>query len=1263
MGSTCESRCKSVRATAALLALCCLIAPAGNAANWPQYGRDAQRSGVTAEKLAFPLTNVWTYAPGQPPSPAWPPPIREFNRMDFDYAPQPVIAGGRVFFGSSTDDTVRALDLATGKILWRLTTGGPVRFAPAVAAGRVYVASDDGHVYCLDAATGKLAWKFRAALNDEQMLGNGRMISRWPCRSGVLIDANALYVIAGMWPSEGVFIHALDAATGKPLWCNDTSGLYYSRLPHGAYGFSGVAPQGYLLAGKDVLLVPTGRSVPAGFDRSTGRRLFYNPQGEAYGTQYYGGTWCRIVDSTYYNNSCNRGGVIGIQRYALADGKRRGGARGLRLIAGNGLSASWTGSQIVGRPGKRKEWRVPFPDVRAMAIAGDGLLAGGKDRVVALGAVTGKTTWQARVNGAARGLAVADGRLIVATDKGTLHCFTPGERTVAKIIHDPRIIDRISRKLPVLDRIVALCKKRRIASGYALVVGENDAQFAEQLATRTKLHVVCAFPKQATVDAARKLLLDATDLYGSRVAVQHISDPVRLPYPSYVANLITVTDMQGLRAGELYRLLRPYGGVMYFATSTPAEARAFLKDAGIPKAELAEVGDRVIVTRGKLPGAFDWDSKMTLDTRVKWPLEMTWFGGPGTLAKTENSPPLAASGRIFLAGSNRIVALDAYNGATLWTRLVSWDHNTGVVKPVPRDGKMYHFTGLAADDESLYAHMANKLSVEFDARTGAVKKYHGLKYSPHTVSLEKPLTFKIGIDPAHSGTVTVTKTPTALELRLVTQDPKVRHPITTNPYTKALVWTDGDYWDLFFDLRPRDRRFGLYGPGVFHFTVIPESAKPATAHAGGGAKHPAATLKGTKTDGGTECVVTIPWAELEKIAGAKVRDFGFGVLLSSTDGAKKERLLRRGWHADLNAYGVNNGWATLVVNGDAKPVAPPATFAAAASAEPLPAGVLKGHRPRSSRRARRGKNKRLDPLTGAELPMSYRRSHGCGKFIGSLSADIFRSGVIGIYDFDDDSGLRNIGGARVGCGVNAMPALGILFADCTVSHCVCGYNLKTMLAMAPSQRRRNEDWALFPHAGATKAAIRQARLNFGAPGDRRDTARALWLGIPRPRGGTKNPHYRPGRPKTVPFAFQVPITVPPKPKLTRYRFNADRTVVANTERPWIYASGYRGPLSATLIVDPAEKPVERRFVVRLHFAEPDDVKVGGRVFDVKMQGKVVVRGVDVVKEAGGRHRALVREVKGITTGKTLTLELAPQTGAPPIISGVEIIQEREKGDR
>src|SRR5579884_1028083 len=243
--------------------------------DWPAYKHDAARSGVTAAAVPASLAVLWSRG-GQPPRPAWSEPGRSLNTLDFDYAFQPVAAGGLVLYGSSADDSVRAFDAATGEPAWTFTADGPVRFAPHLDGGRCYFAADDGHVYCLDARTGKEVWRFRAALNERRLIAQGRMTSRWPCRSGVLVRDGVVYASAGMWPSEGVYLFALDARSGQPLWCNDTSCYDYVEYPHTpSTSFGGPAPQGYLLLGDDTLVVPTGRCAPAGYDARTGKLLHF----------------------------------------------------------------------------------------------------------------------------------------------------------------------------------------------------------------------------------------------------------------------------------------------------------------------------------------------------------------------------------------------------------------------------------------------------------------------------------------------------------------------------------------------------------------------------------------------------------------------------------------------------------------------------------------------------------------------------------------------------------------------------------------------------------------------------------------------------------------------------------------------------------------------------------------------------------------------------------------------------------------------------
>ncbi|MEO1972853.1 MAG: hypothetical protein ABGX07_14935, partial [Pirellulaceae bacterium] len=109
-----------------------LMAFSASASDWPAFRHDARRSAISPDRLGFPQTVVWHFKPRLPPQPAFADPlahpsgidfayIRDHSEpvlLEFDHAFHPVVAGGRVFFGSSTDDTVRCLSLATGEQQW-----------------------------------------------------------------------------------------------------------------------------------------------------------------------------------------------------------------------------------------------------------------------------------------------------------------------------------------------------------------------------------------------------------------------------------------------------------------------------------------------------------------------------------------------------------------------------------------------------------------------------------------------------------------------------------------------------------------------------------------------------------------------------------------------------------------------------------------------------------------------------------------------------------------------------------------------------------------------------------------------------------------------------------------------------------------------------------------------------------------------------------------------------------------------------------------
>jgi len=286
-------------AIAVAVGLCLSLKVLGqvDGADWPMYRADAARSGYAPEPLPKNLQLRWTYRAKHRPKPAW----ISSSRIHFDRACQPVVVGRTVLFGTSADDKLIALDAETGKGRWTFFTEGPVRFAPAVWRDRVFVASDDGWLYAVAIVDGKLLWKRRGGPDARKLLGNERMISRWPVRGGPVVFDNTVYFTAGIWPSDGIHVHAVDAETGRVVWTNDRTGGLEMPQPHGgANAKSGVSPQGYLMATDRRLFAPTGRAVPAAFRRADGQLDYYLLQKN----HSIGGSRAIVADRFVLNAGC-----------------------------------------------------------------------------------------------------------------------------------------------------------------------------------------------------------------------------------------------------------------------------------------------------------------------------------------------------------------------------------------------------------------------------------------------------------------------------------------------------------------------------------------------------------------------------------------------------------------------------------------------------------------------------------------------------------------------------------------------------------------------------------------------------------------------------------------------------------------------------------------------------------------------------------------------------------------------------------------------
>jgi outer membrane protein assembly factor BamB len=77
---------------------------------------------------------------------------------------------GHVYATNGLGDTV-ALDASNGTELWRAHPGGPLRGAPTIANGQIYVVSQDNQLFALGAEKGDVLWTASASLESQGVFG------------------------------------------------------------------------------------------------------------------------------------------------------------------------------------------------------------------------------------------------------------------------------------------------------------------------------------------------------------------------------------------------------------------------------------------------------------------------------------------------------------------------------------------------------------------------------------------------------------------------------------------------------------------------------------------------------------------------------------------------------------------------------------------------------------------------------------------------------------------------------------------------------------------------------------------------------------------------------------------------------------------------------------------------------------------------------------------------------------------------------------
>ena len=1207
-----------------VLGLLGLFGHSVQAADWPIWRYDENRCAATPQQLPAVLQLNWVRE-FPAPQPAWP----DDRRVHFDLVYEPAVMGKTVFVGLNATDKVVALDTESGAEKWTFYTGGPVRFAPVAWEDRLFVASDDGHLYCLGAAEGSLLWKFRGGPSERTVLGNGRLISTWCARGGPLFHDGKVYFGAGIWPFMGVFIHALDAKTGEVIWTNDGSSHIFSSSTSGTKQlrhFVGLAPQGYLLALGDKLVVPCGRSTPYRLDLETGKLLHYAGRVN----HRRSGTWEASGIGDYLFNGPTvlnvvRGG--GAFAYKFWDEGKLQGYRGYshepvdlyrqpRVLTD---AAAYTTSKDYFDI-NQDEWDaftgekprlVKFPD-QAHDIwikAGPRLYGSKGETVLAIDLPDGQVSWQTDIDGEVGGMIAAAGKLFVSTRDGRLYCFAESGRGKRWPVEEPPVPPADASSV----KAGQILKATGVTDGYCLALGLEDGRLVEALARQSALTVIGVEPDPNRVDAIRRRL-DSAGLYGPRTAVR-VGDPLTFPFPPYVASLVVSERPESLALGEdgsataVFRALRPYGGLACLEIP-PDRQEAFaarVRAGGLKQADLRTEGAFTLLARvGALPGSADVshegvDSANTFcsqDKLVKLPLGLLWFGGPSVgdlfMGGPAGARPQVTGGRMVLEGQGGFSAVDIYTGRVLWTARMSRSYPAfrGIPTPTPLSparaaSKVARVHGV------LFVSLADGIYVIEGGRCLRLDPATGEKMSEFTL----PGNAGWGSLAIWDELIIATAGPVALpeaedrELQSLWESGAGAKLVVMNRHSGDVLWQRDAAYAFRHTAIATDagKLFCIDRLQEVFADRLSGRAQPADAR-------PKLIALDVRT--GSEM-----WSTTEDVAGTWLSySAEHDVLVEGPYWGKNRILARSGrdgsvlWSKNIGVYA-----AIGLIHHDQLVV-----------------------------------DQSIYELRTGEHITDYERGYGCGYPSASEHLLLLRTDSSGYYDLENYVGTGNFTGVRSGCVNSLVAAGGILSAPTMADHCVCNYPIETSLALYHDPAADSWTWG-----GGIEIAGRIG-INFGAPGDRLAADGTFWQDY------YPMPDY--GNAQDLRICPDVPVTTEPR-RPDFFRHHPSR--MQGDGPTWVAASGVSGLESVTITprgddFGPA--------TVRLYFAEPDQLEPGERVFSVMLQGRGVLKDFDIVEQAGGPFRVVMREFKGVRVDGDLTLRFKPSKGQA-LICGIELIGE------
>jgi outer membrane protein assembly factor BamB len=340
------------------------------ASDWPLHRGNAAQIGVSDEKLPENLGIRWQFATK--------------NAIEGG----PVIADGVVYVGSA-DKNFYAIDLKTGQQKWKVPLG-IITSAPGIKGDRVYTGNADGKFFCLKRENGDTIWTF---------------------------ETDGQITAAPNFAENNVLIASQDSV----LYCLDKDGkkVWDFRIEGPIYGGVAVADGKTFLAGCDSMMHV--------LDVKTGKELGnVDLQGQS------GSSAAVFGDHLYVGTMSNQVVSVNLTKlkieWAFEAPKRKQGFYGSAavtddlVVIGSRDEKVWAIDRKTGKA--RWDFLTDHKVDGSAVIVGERIFIGSFDKHFYVLDMKGQKLADFELDGAILGApGVADGCVLIGTEKGTVYCF------------------------------------------------------------------------------------------------------------------------------------------------------------------------------------------------------------------------------------------------------------------------------------------------------------------------------------------------------------------------------------------------------------------------------------------------------------------------------------------------------------------------------------------------------------------------------------------------------------------------------------------------------------------------------------------------------------------------------------------------------------------------------------------------------------------------------------------------------------------------